>query len=96
MPELPVRPAVNPLDTGPTGVSFTLAELADASGLTMADLDELIRFGLLVGHSVAGDTFYDGDALIVARTALEAVIPGAAAEEVVALVADQAIVAAGA
>jgi DNA-binding transcriptional MerR regulator len=69
MPELPVRPAVNPLDTGPTGVSFTLAELADASGLTVADLDELIRFGLLVGHSVAGDTFYDGDALIVARTA---------------------------
>jgi DNA-binding transcriptional MerR regulator len=69
MPALPVRPPVNPLDTGPTGVSFTLAELADASGLTVADLEELSRYGLLVGHSVAGDTFYDGDALIVARTA---------------------------
>jgi DNA-binding transcriptional MerR regulator len=69
MPALPVRPPVNPLDAGPTGVSFTLAELADASGLTVADLEELIRYGLLVGHSVAGDTFYDGDALIVARTA---------------------------
>jgi DNA-binding transcriptional MerR regulator len=69
MPELPVRPPVNPLDAGPTGVSFTLAELADASGLTAAELEELIRYGLLIGHSVAGDTFYDGDALIVARTA---------------------------
>ena len=69
MPELPVRPPVNPLDAGPTGVSFTLAELADASGLTAGDLEELDRYGLLVGHSVAGDTFYDGDALIVARTA---------------------------
>jgi DNA-binding transcriptional MerR regulator len=69
MPELPVRPAVNPLDAGPTGISFTLTELADASGLTVADLEELARYGLLLGHSVAGDTFYDGDALIVARTA---------------------------
>ena len=34
MPALPVRPSVNPLDAGPTGVSFTLEELADASGLT--------------------------------------------------------------
>jgi DNA-binding transcriptional MerR regulator len=69
MPALPVRPTVNPLDAGPTGVSFTLAELADASGLSAAELEELARFGLLVGHTVAGDTFYDGDALIVARTA---------------------------
>ena len=69
MPELPVRPSVNPLDGGPTGVSFTLAELADASGLSPADLDELARYGLLAGHTVAGDTFYDGDALVVARSA---------------------------
>jgi DNA-binding transcriptional MerR regulator len=69
MPALPVRPTVNPLDAGPTGVSFTLAELADASGLSAAELEELARFGLLIGHTVAGDTFYDGDALIVARTA---------------------------
>ena len=66
MPELPVRPSVNPLDGGPTGVSFTLGELADASGLSAGDLDELARYGLLAGHSVAGDTFYDGDALVVA------------------------------
>ena len=69
MPALPVRPSVNPLDGGPTGVSFTLEELSDASGLTQSELGELTRYGLLVGHAVAGDTFYDGDALIVARTA---------------------------
>ena len=69
MPALPVRPSANPLDAGPTGVSFTLEELAEASGLTQRQLGELVRYGLLAGHSVAGDTFYDGDALIVARTA---------------------------
>jgi DNA-binding transcriptional MerR regulator len=69
MPELAVRPPVNPLDAGPTGVSFTLDELSEASGLTTRDLGELTRYGLLVGYSVAGETFYDGDALIVARSA---------------------------
>jgi DNA-binding transcriptional MerR regulator len=69
MPALPTRPAVNPLDAGPTGVSFTLDELADASGLSQRQLGELVRYGLLTGHVMAGDTFYDGDALIVARTA---------------------------
>ena len=69
MPALPVRPPVNPLDAGPTGVSFTGEELAEASGLSLRDLSELSRYGLLVGYAVAGDTFYDGDALVVARTA---------------------------
>jgi len=69
MPELPVRQSVNPLDGGPTGLSFTLDELSEASGLSLRELGDLTRFGLLVGRSVAGDTFYDGDALIVARTA---------------------------
>ena len=69
MPSLPVRPSMNPLDPGPTGLSFTLEELGEASGLTQRQLGELSRYGLLVGDSVAGDTFYDGDALVVARTA---------------------------
>jgi len=69
MPDLPPRPAVNPLDAGPTGVSLSLPELAEAAGVTTTDLEELQRFGLLVGHTVAGETYYDGEALIVARTA---------------------------
>ena len=70
MPALPMRPSVNPLDPGPTGVSFTLEELSDASGLSQRELGDLARYGLLVGHLVAGETFYDGDALVVARTAV--------------------------
>jgi hypothetical protein len=67
---LPVAAAgSNPLDAGPTGISFTLDELANASGLTHRELGDLTRFGLLIGYQVGGDTFYDGDALVVARTA---------------------------
>jgi DNA-binding transcriptional MerR regulator len=69
MPPLPATTAANPLDAGPTGVSLTLEELADAAGLSLRELGDLTRYGLLVGHQVAGDTFYDGDALVVARTA---------------------------
>jgi hypothetical protein len=69
MPALPPRPSSNPLDAGPSSVSFTLEELSEACGLTQRQLGELTRYGLLAGHSVAGDTFYDGDALVVARTA---------------------------
>ena len=39
------------------------------AGSTPAALADLARFGLLAGRTVGGDTFYDGDALVVARTA---------------------------
>jgi DNA-binding transcriptional MerR regulator len=72
-PALPPLPALadtpNPLDPGPTGASFSLEELAAASGLDHRALNDLLRYGLLTGHTVGGDTFYDGDALVVARTA---------------------------
>lgn len=69
MPELPIRPSVNPLDGGATSVSFTLDELSAASGLSPDDLSNLVEYGLLTGRAVAGESFYDGDALVVARTA---------------------------
>jgi len=69
LPPLPAAVPVNPLDDGPTGVSFTLDELANTSGLTHRELGDLTRFGLLDGYQVGGDTFYDGDALVVAKTA---------------------------
>ena len=68
-PMPPAAEAPNPLDPGPTGASFNLDELAAASGLDASALAELTRFGLLAGRTVGGDTFYDGDALVVARTA---------------------------
>jgi hypothetical protein len=70
LPPLPVSPAAaNPLDAGPSGVSFSLDELSSATGLSHRELGDLTRFGLLAGYQVGGDTFYDGDALVVARTA---------------------------
>jgi hypothetical protein len=50
-------------------MSFTLEELASATGLSARDLSELARYGLLAGEQVGGDTYYDGDALVVARAA---------------------------
>ncbi len=72
-PTLPPLPAArasgSPLDAGPAGVSYTLEELSETTGLTLRELGELTRFGLLIGYQVGGDTFYDADALVVARTA---------------------------
>lgn len=72
-PTLPPLPAGessgSPLDPGPTGISFTIEELASATGLSLRELGDLTRYGLLSGYQVGGDTFYDGDALVIARTA---------------------------
>jgi len=69
LPPLPAPPQPSRLDAGPTSVSLTLEELAEACGLSARELGELTRYGLLVGYQVGGDTFYDGDALVVARAA---------------------------
>lgn len=70
LPPLPVpAAAANPLDDGPTNVTLSLDELASASGLDVRALDDLARFGLIAGRKMGGDTFYDGEALIVARAA---------------------------
>jgi DNA-binding transcriptional MerR regulator len=50
-----------------TGVSMTFDELRSASGLEPAALRELERYGLVVGKAVGGQTYYDEDALVVAR-----------------------------
>ena len=63
------RSASNRLDSGPTGISLTRFELCEASGLTPDDLADLERFGLVAPHAVGADTYYDGNALVVGRTA---------------------------
>ena len=49
--------------------NMTLDELCDFTGLAPERLRELERFGLLTGRSVAGATYYDGDAIAMARIA---------------------------
>ena len=48
-----------------------LEDLAAASGLAVADVQELVQFALLAPRDVAGRPMFDGDALVVARTAAE-------------------------
>jgi DNA-binding transcriptional MerR regulator len=58
-----------PLVAGLSSVSLTIAELAHAAGLEVAAIQELERYGLITGRSVAGQTYYDEEALVVARHA---------------------------
>ena len=59
-----------PLDApSPTAHSFTAEELAASAGITVIDVAELDRYGLLSSRSVAGQAEYDEDALVVARLA---------------------------
>jgi MerR HTH family regulatory protein len=53
----------------PGSVSLTADELAEASGLNTRDVRDLERFGLLEGFAVGDATYYDADALVIARTA---------------------------
>ena len=55
--------------SGVSGVSMTFDELRSASGLEPAALRELERYALVEGKPVGGQTYYDEDALVVARLA---------------------------
>ncbi len=56
------------LDEG-AEVSLTLQELASAAGLSVQEVGELERFGLLAGRRMAGGTYFDADALEIATVA---------------------------
>jgi len=68
---LPVRPsaAQTPLVAGLSAVSLTISELAGSAGLEVSAIQELERYGLLKGRPVAGQVYYDEEALVVARLA---------------------------
>jgi DNA-binding transcriptional MerR regulator len=52
-----------------SGASMAIEELAAASGVRVNEIQELERFGLLAGRSLAGTVYYDEEALLVARLA---------------------------
>ncbi len=62
------RPTVT-LDDGPSDVSLTATELAAAAELSADTVRDLVRFGLITGRSMGDDTYFDADALIIARKA---------------------------
>jgi DNA-binding transcriptional MerR regulator len=57
------------LSAGPSGVSVTIEELAGATGLPPHRLAELERYGLLNGRVVGDTTYFDEDAVVVAKLA---------------------------
>ncbi len=58
-----------PHDAGVAAVALTRDELADAAGITPADVADLERFGLLTGRPIGPTVLYDEAALGVARLA---------------------------
>ena len=55
--------------TDPADVSLSAKELAAAAGIEAARVTELERYGLIVGKTMGSDTYYEGDALLVAQQA---------------------------
>jgi DNA-binding transcriptional MerR regulator len=69
----PARPAPAPgvAAPRPAGAGYTFDEVVAESGLNPAQLKEVEGYGLLAGHPVGRETYYDDDALAVARLAAE-------------------------
>ena len=59
----------NPLSLGRQGVSMSVEELSGAVGLSTDDLEDLERYGLITGRPVGGTSYYDEEALVVAKLA---------------------------
>ena len=57
------------LDDGPTDVSLTASELQSAAGIGPDALRDLVQYGLVVGRAMGDDTYFDADALVIARKA---------------------------
>ena len=62
-------PRGRPAPGDPGAVALTADELVEASGLPARAVRELEGFGLLESHLVGDTSYYDADALIIARTA---------------------------
>ncbi|MDG2114806.1 MAG: MerR family transcriptional regulator, partial [Actinomycetota bacterium] len=63
--------AGGPLAAEMASLSMTAEELSAASGLSSLELQELETYGLLTSRSLGPTTYYDGEALLVARAAKE-------------------------
>jgi len=57
------------LDAGPSSLTLTVDELASATGLSSDELESLETYGLIRSRSLGPATYYDGEALAVAKMA---------------------------
>ncbi|HSL59958.1 MAG TPA: hypothetical protein VK866_19085, partial [Acidimicrobiales bacterium] len=58
-----------PLDPGPAALALSRDELAEAAGITPADVADLERYGILTGRAIGPTTLFDEESLAVARLA---------------------------
>ncbi len=63
-----VRTPAAPAPARPVS-TYSFEEVASAAGITIEELREVERFGLVIGRAVGGDTLYDEHAVVAARTA---------------------------
>jgi DNA-binding transcriptional MerR regulator len=63
------EPVASLLDNGETAMSLTLDEMLSVTGLSAKDLVELEQFGLLGSRTLGNTSYYDDDALVVAKLA---------------------------
>ena len=66
---MPESVATAPAPPPDAPVNLTRDELLSAAGITLDQLAELEKFGLLTPRQAGGAPYYDGDSLIVARVA---------------------------
>lgn len=59
------------LQSGVTTLTLGREELLEATGLDEAALDELERYGLIVGGKVGSSLFYDEEAVVIAQLAAD-------------------------
>ncbi len=61
--------APNPLQAGDSGVTMTLQQLSEASGLSLEEIASLQKYGLIAGKSAGRAAYFDDEALTVAKLA---------------------------
>jgi len=59
----------NPLEASDSGVSMTLQQLSEASGLSLEEIASLQKFGLIAGKTSGRAAYFDEEALLVANLA---------------------------
>ncbi|KAA0236544.1 MAG: MerR family transcriptional regulator [Actinobacteria bacterium] len=67
----PRRRDTGALQSGVTALTLGREELLEATGLDEAALDELERYGLIVGGKVGSSLFYDEEAVVIAQLAAD-------------------------
>src|SRR2546423_725489 len=64
-------PSTPPAPPRRSGAAYSFEEVATHAGVSLEELREVERFGLVIGQAIGGATFYDEHAVVAARTAGE-------------------------